>query len=129
MEQTLICWLGNTDLRAVTESDQVGEGPIAQALKTGRFSRLELISDYAKGKAAPYLDWLKPQFPTAITPHFATLTSPTDFADIYRHARAVVAQTVEANRTDDGLTFHLSPARQRWQRSGSSSLRPAFLPS
>jgi len=84
MGQTLICWLGRTDLRAVAESDRVGAGPIAQALKTGRFARLELICDYAEDVAAPYLDWLKSQFPTAVTPHFVSLTSPTDFGEIYR---------------------------------------------
>ncbi len=109
MGKTLICWLGKTDLRAVTEPDQVGVGPVAQALQTGRFSRLELICDYGKDEAAPFLDWLKSQFTTPITPHFVSLSSPTDFGEIYRHARTVVTQAIEANCGGHGLTFHLSP--------------------
>ena len=45
MNRILLCWLGRTDLRAVTEADEVGIGPIAQALATGRFARLELLCD------------------------------------------------------------------------------------
>lgn len=59
MGTTLVSWLGRTDLRAVTESDHVGLGPVAQALQTGRFSRLELLCDYAEDQAAPYLVWLQ----------------------------------------------------------------------
>jgi hypothetical protein len=46
MKRVLVSWLGRTDLRAVTESDQVGIGPIAQALGAGRFLRLDLLCDY-----------------------------------------------------------------------------------
>ncbi len=55
MATTLISWLGRTDLRAVTEADQVGLGPVAQALQTGRFARLELLCDYTPEAVAAYL--------------------------------------------------------------------------
>jgi len=53
MATTLISWLGRTDLGAVTETEQVGLGPVAQALHTGRFARLELLCDYAPDEAKP----------------------------------------------------------------------------
>ncbi len=109
MGTILVSWLGRTDLRAVTETQQVGLGPVAQALQTGRFSRLELLCDYAQDEAAPYLAWLKAQSPTPVTAHFVSLESPTDFGAIYRHAREVVAQVVAGQEKGGGLAFHLSP--------------------
>ena len=110
MKDILISWLGRTDLRAVTESDQVGIGPIAQALGTGRFSRLELLCDCTPGESETYLDWLRPQTDAQIIPHRTTLPSPTDFDAIYRHARSVAAQAAtDVGGEADRLTFHLSP--------------------
>lgn len=110
MDCILISWLGRTDLRAVTENNQVGCGPVAQAMRTGRFDRLELLCDYAKDEADAYLDWLRPQTTARITPHPVVLPSPTDFDAIYRHARSVAAQAAaDVGGQADHLTFHLSP--------------------
>jgi DNA-binding NtrC family response regulator len=109
MTTTLISWLGRTDLRAVTESHTVGQGPVAQALQTGRFDRLELLCDYDKTEAAPWLAWIGGQTAIPVTPHYVTLASPTDFGAIYTIARQVVAETVAGQTPDDGLAFHLSP--------------------
>ena len=110
MNNTLICWLGRTDVRAVSESAFVGVGPIAQAIRTGRFSRLELLCDCAPEEADAYLHWLEPQTEARIRPHRITLPSPTDFDAIYRHARAIAAQAAaDADGEVDQLTFHLSP--------------------
>jgi len=109
MGTLLVSWLGRTDLRAVAQRDQVGLGPIAQALQTGRFDRLELICDYPPSEAAPYLVWLQGLTHTPVTPHHVTLDSPTDFGAIYQHARRVVAETVAGRQPGEGLAFHLSP--------------------
>ena len=115
MATTLISWLGRTDLRAVTEGHEVGQGPVAQALLTGRFDRLELLCDYPPAEAEPWLDWIRAQTATPVHPHYVTLSGPTDFAAIYREARAVVAATAAAPTAgkeggpDDTLVFHLSP--------------------
>jgi hypothetical protein len=84
MKGILVSWLGRTDVRAVTDGDQVGIGPIAQALRTGGFSRLELLCDCPADEAHAYMDWLRPQTETRIVPHLVTLPSPTDFDAIYR---------------------------------------------
>jgi transcriptional regulator with GAF, ATPase, and Fis domain len=110
MKRVLVSWLGRTDLRAITESHQVGIGPIAQALGTGRFSRLDLLCDYAPDEADAYIDWLRAQTETRIVPHLVTLPSPTDFDAIYRNARAIATQAAaDAGGDADCLTFHLSP--------------------
>ena len=110
MNKILLCWLGRTDLRAVNESDQVGIGPIAQALHTGRFCRLELLCDYATALVDDYLNWLRSRTDSEIRTHQVTLSSPTDFDAIYRHARALAASVSEQIRAEDGdLTYHLSP--------------------
>jgi sigma54-dependent transcription regulator len=109
MGTTLVSWLGRTDLRAVDESERVGLGPVAQALQTGRFCRLELICDYTTEETAPYLAWLKNQSEIPATPHYVTLESPIDFGAIYQHARQIVAETIASQQKGHGLTFHLSP--------------------
>ena len=109
MGTTLVSWLGRTDLRAVSEREEVGVGPVAQALQTGRFARLELLCDYSPDKSAPYLAWLETVAPIPVTPRFVTLDNPTDFGAIYRHAREIVAQTLGADPKPDALAFHLSP--------------------
>ena len=110
METVLISWLGRTDLRAITERDQVGVGPVAQALGTGRFSRLELLCDCNGQEVDAYLNWLCPQTETKITPHVVELPSPTDFDAVYRHARAVAAKVVAGGvNPAQRLAFHLSP--------------------
>jgi hypothetical protein len=57
----LVSWRGRTDPRAVTDSGQVGIGPIAQALRAGGFSRLELLCDGPADEAGAHMDWLRPQ--------------------------------------------------------------------
>jgi DNA-binding NtrC family response regulator len=109
MGTTLVSWLGRTDLRAVDESERIGLGPVAQALQTGRFSRLELICDCMPDEVAPYLAWLKDQSEKPVIPHYVTLASPIDFGAIYQHARQVVAETMASQQKGHGLTFHLSP--------------------
>jgi transcriptional regulator with GAF, ATPase, and Fis domain len=107
MEALLVSWLGRTDLRAIAESDLLGIGPVAQALATGRFARLELLCDGNPDEADAYLKWLRAQTQAEVKPHFVALPSPTDFDAIYRHARAVVAEV--AAEVDTQLTYHLSP--------------------
>jgi DNA-binding NtrC family response regulator len=111
MSCILISWLGRTDLRAVIEAEKAGTGPVAQALSTGRFDRLELLCDCSPEEADRYLAWLRPQTRVAVNPHLVVLPSPTDFDAIYRHARDVAnaAMNRSSSDSDSQLTFHLSP--------------------
>jgi len=109
MAKTLISWLGRTDLQARTQSERVGLGPIAQAVGARGYARLELLCDYPREEAEPYMEWLKAQHPVEIAPHFVTLTSPVHFGDIYENATRVVSDAIKNNRGHAELTFHLSP--------------------
>ena len=109
MTKTLISWLGRTDLNARTQSERVGLGPIAQAVGARGFARLELLCDYPREEAEPYMEWLKAQHPVEIAPHFVSLTNPVHFGDIYENATRVVSDAIKNNRGHADLTFHLSP--------------------
>jgi hypothetical protein len=41
MNRILLCWLGSADLKAARAHAAAGVGPVAQALDTGRFARLD----------------------------------------------------------------------------------------
>jgi hypothetical protein len=54
----LVSWVGRTDLRAPSESEAVGLGPIAQALEARNFDEVFLLSDYQETQVKPYVKWL-----------------------------------------------------------------------
>lgn len=109
MAKTLISWLGRTDLQARTQSDRVGLGPIAQAVGARGYTRLELLCDYPREEAEPYLVWLQSLYPVEIAPHFVSLTSPVHFGEIYQNASRVVAEVIKGCKGVEELAFHLSP--------------------
>jgi DNA-binding NtrC family response regulator len=109
MSKILICWLGFTDLRAVKEVDQVGLGPIAQALSAHVFDEVVLISDQTKKITYKYIEWLKSRSSTRIQLHYEKLSGPTNFGEIYEAAVRVVNATLNRHKKDVDLTFHLSP--------------------
>ena len=58
MKRILICWIGNTDLQA-SEGEDVGVGPIAQALEKREFDEVFFITDYEATRVKPYINWIK----------------------------------------------------------------------
>lgn len=109
MPYVLICWVGRTDLRARTEPEAVGLGPIAQAVESKPYDSVWLISNYDPSETAQYLDWLQSHTKAKIELVRAKLSSPTDFGDIYRAAVQTVQKALETSTTEADLTFHLSP--------------------
>lgn len=98
-----------TDLRAVVDST-IGLGPVASALVQRQFDTVVLLNNFPKDEAAAYLVWLKKHTSAPITVTQCSLSSPTDFAEIYTAARGKVAQVLEnTSRGKPKLTFHLSP--------------------
>jgi transcriptional regulator with PAS, ATPase and Fis domain len=109
MKKYLFAWLGNTDLRAVREEEKIGLGPVAQAVVARDFDHLVLLSNYPEEDVGAYLSWLKDKKDIARSVRFATLSSPTDFEEIY-HAVLATLENVKAQHGPDvSLTFHLSP--------------------
>jgi len=109
MAQILICWLGATDLKASSENEKVGLGPIAQASKSRGYDEIALISNYGKGPTAPYIKWLQEKTPAKITVHYESLSSPTNFGEIYQTASRLGSDKITEHGPSVSLTFHLSP--------------------
>lgn len=109
MDTILMAWVGRTDLRAASESEQVGLGPIAQALESLNFSHIYLLNNYPDDEITLYISWLKSRTQASISLHTVILTSPTNFGEIYTGAVAVVEQAIRERGSKAPLTFHLSP--------------------
>ena len=112
MKKVLLCWIGATDLSA-SQGDDVGEGPIAQAVEKFGFDEVFLISNYLKPedrvRVAAYVEWGKKR---SLTPHQLyeeELSSPTHFGEIYEAAVRVCTAALGERRDQVELTFHLSP--------------------
>lgn len=106
----LVCWVGNTDLRAGDgEEDVVGQGPIAQALAWDQFHEVVLLANQKEYKIHQYAQWLKQRFYGKITPKRHELTGPTDFGEIYKAATQELDGIIAANGDEVDLTYHLSP--------------------
>jgi len=97
------------DLRAPTEPDTNGLGPIAQALLQRDFDTALLLSDHEPKKHAAFIAWLEPQVATRIEVLTRRLRSPTDFGDIYEAARDAITYAIGTASPAPQLTFHLSP--------------------
>lgn len=108
VRSVLVAWLGKTDLRAPTESESVGQGPIAQALASRDFDEIFLLSDYDDKLVQPYLKWLKGLTKTRVEVLPRKLSSPTNFGEIYESAVRGVEQAL-GEAKDARLSFHLSP--------------------
>lgn len=109
MKRMLITWIGHADLKAVSNSEENGLGPVAQALTSIAFDDAVLICDLPRDRIEEYLAWLTPQTLTRIHPFYTTLSSPTDFTEIYRSAVAAVQKAQEIACGSAEFTFHLSP--------------------
>jgi len=104
----LVAWIGKADLRAPTESQSVGQGPIAQALTNREFDEAFLLSDYDNKQVQPYLKWLKGRAKARVEMLPQKLTGPTNFGEIYEAAVRGVEHALGKQR-DAQLSFHLSP--------------------
>ena len=109
MAQILICWVGATDLKASSENEKVGLGPIAQAAIGRTYDEIVLISNYGKGPTESYIKWLQEKTPAKITVHYESLSSPTNFGEIYQAASRLVSDKINEYDSAPPLTFHLSP--------------------
>lgn len=109
MKKILVSWIGRTDLRAVKESEIVGLGPIAQAVRAVSFDHVVLLNNFPESEALPYLHWLKNIRNLPVASRQVKLTSPTNFAEIYEAATDAVQACCTDYGSDINFTFHLSP--------------------
>jgi DNA-binding NtrC family response regulator len=109
VRKVLVAWVGRADLRAPAEGDQVGVGPIAQALEARDFDEAVLVSDYDEKALQPYLKWLRGRSPTRVDVVKEKLSGPTEFGEIYEAAVRAAQRAIGDRGRDTALTFHLSP--------------------
>ncbi len=105
----IFAWVGRTDLRAPTETDAVGVGPIAQALDAREFDEVRLLSDYDHELVEPYVEWLRTRTKAPIGVAYEALSGPTEFGEIYEAAVRGIQHCVKDCSPSVHLTFHLSP--------------------
>src|SRR5262249_50837152 len=104
VRSVLLAWIGNTDLRAPTEGETSGDGPIAQALVARRFDEAWLISDHEDRLVAPYVKWLKSKSSARIEVLPERLSGPTDFGQIYQAAVRSVERALGDRARNTKLT-------------------------
>ena len=109
MKKILVSWIGRTDLRAVKESEIVGLGPIAQAVRAVSFDHVVLLNNFPASEARPYLHWLQGIRNISVASRQIKLSSPTNFAEIYEAATVAVQACCADYGSDINFTFHMSP--------------------
>ncbi|MBF0303388.1 MAG: sigma 54-interacting transcriptional regulator, partial [Desulfamplus sp.] len=106
----LLCWVGITDLKAASGEADVGSGPIAQAVANENYTEIILLDDWKDvAKTENYIPWLQQKTQSPITLKRISLSSPTNFGEIYQAACKVIADKQEEHGIDADFTYHLSP--------------------
>jgi len=101
--------MGSTDLRAPTEESAIGAGPIAQAAAARSFDEIVLLSDFERALVEPYLKWLRSRVSAPVRVEYRSLSGPTNFGEIYRHAVEALDGIVRTHSGAASLVLHLSP--------------------
>jgi hypothetical protein len=109
MRHILLTWIGQTDLRAPRDFEEVGLGPIAQAVGSRAFEAVFILSDYRNEEVEAYQRWLEPRTRAHLEILFEQLSSPTSFGEIYQAAIRACQRVTEPKPSETKLTFHLSP--------------------
>lgn len=110
MAHYLFAWIGQADLNAANPEGTTGVGPIGQVLAQRTYDGVFLLSNYADDRVARYETWLRERHPKAsIEITRVSLSSPTNFAEIYTAARSAVQHVVRSDELAGRLSFHLSP--------------------
>lgn len=105
----LVSWVGQTDLKAAAGCDEVGLGPIGQAVTQRTFDRLALLCNYTKEQTAGFLPWIEQQTSAAVDLTLVKLSRPTHFGEIYHAVTETLAGVHQRFGGEARLTFHLSP--------------------
>ena len=109
MGNVLVTWIGHADLKAPSETEKLGLGPLAQAITTRTFDEVVILCDYPKNRVAGYFDWVSGLTTTKTRPYYEGLSGPTQFGEIYEAAVRAVSDVVRRHGSSTDLVFHLSP--------------------
>ena len=109
MKKVLVCWIGNTDLKAQTEEKDIGLGPIGQSVAHTEYDEIALVSNYGDTINSKYVSWLESRTKAKIFIYPEKLSGPTQFGEIYEATVRTVLDIQHRNANSAELTFHLSP--------------------
>ena len=110
LPKVLFAWIGKTDLNASQGNPAAGLGPIGQAVSQRTFAHLALLSNYKKEEENHFIEWLRKKTSASISKYHLTLTSPTDFKEIYEADVSTINDFRKKFGQKDLLaTYHLSP--------------------
>lgn len=98
-----------TDLRASANEAEIGLGPMAQAAVSREFDSVILLSNFKKAENTVYRNWLKTKFDLPVEIQNVSLSSPTDFGEIYQSAVKAIESAEKYNQGKTSFTFHISP--------------------
>ena len=87
----------------------VNLGPVARAVVARSYKEVVLLSNWDQATIENYINWLQKKATTQITIRYISLSSPTNFGEIYQAASMVISEKMKAHSTDINLVFHLSP--------------------
>jgi len=110
MKTILFAWLGNTDIKSLSQQNPGELGPIGEAIKENNYSDLVLLCNYEKNALVTYIAQFKKLFNCTVEQFLIPLSYPTDFSAIYEADIKVINKI--KNKYDDNdytLTYHLSP--------------------
>ena len=107
MAKTLLAWIGNTDLAAAQGKLKDGLGPIGGAVEQLDFHSIELLSSQKRASDNLFVEWLASQTKAKISTTSVSLTSPTNFEEIYTAANKKLNEL----RSDSAsqVVIHVSP--------------------
>jgi hypothetical protein len=102
-----------TDLRAASGAEEVGIGPVAQAVAAKPYQKVVLLNNWERATAETYMAWLLKQTQSALTIKHIHLSSPTNFGEIYQAASKIISEKMKKHGTDsDGCSpLHSSSNR------------------
>jgi len=107
--EILFCWLGTTDLKAAEGRDDVGLGPVAQAVEAHSYREIVLLNNWQQTVAERYIVWLRQRTSSKITLQQVKLSSPTNFGEIFQAASKSISEKIQSYGPNVELVFHLSP--------------------
>lgn len=106
---TLISWIGQTDLNAAAGDQHAGLGPVGQAVTQRSFDLVVLMSNFQGEASEGFVAWLRQYTGATIELDLIKLSSPTNFGEIYQAVIQIVTRLLNQHGNSARLTFHLSP--------------------
>jgi len=105
----LLAWIGATDLKAASGNGKTGSGPICAAVTETKYDRVILLNNYPAKDGGNYVKWLRQQTDSEVEHNHISMSSPTDFGEIYKAVIKTLEQMRAKYGDDAKATFHVSP--------------------